>query len=376
MAGRGTDIKLDPRVKELSGSIKMGYQEYKLGGLVVIGTEKHETRRIDNQLRGRSGRQGDPGLSQFLVSPQDDIMRIFGGDKLFGLFNGGMFASIPNDEPLAESGMLTKRINTVQKQVEGRNFDTRKHVLEYDDVLHNHRLAIYSRRNRILEQENIHEDILSIVKEQTENIVDGIIIDEKFSDWNLEHIVDELNNFAEFDIITIDDITPLQRKEEVMSFVEKKLLEKIKEIMGLVEENDFYDFEKKLYLQSIDELWMRHIDDMSHLREEVAFEGYAQKQPLVVYKERAFDKFITLLNEMGFKVIKGLITSSPKQHIEQVEVDEKMLEMLLQNSSQNNQNTSLGNIENLLSDAAASYKLRPEENDGIRVYQANQTKPL
>jgi len=177
MAGRGTDIKLDARVKELSGSVKMGsektgVQEYKLGGLIVIGTEKHETRRIDNQLRGRSGRQGDPGLSQFLVSPQDDIMRIFGGDKLFALFNGGIFASIPNDEPLAESGMLTRRINTVQKQVEGRNFDTRKHVLEYDDVLHNHRLAIYSRRNKILEQENVHEDILTIIKEQTQNIVE------------------------------------------------------------------------------------------------------------------------------------------------------------------------------------------------------------
>ena len=363
MAGRGTDIKLDPRVKELSGSIKIGYQEYRLGGLVVIGTEKHETRRIDNQLRGRSGRQGDPGLSQFLVSPQDDIMRIFGGDKLFGLFNGGIFASIPNDEPLAESAMLTRRINTVQKQVEGRNFDTRKHVLEYDDVLNNHRLAIYSRRNKILEQESIHEDILTIIKEQTQSVVEGIIIEERVTDWDIERIVTELNAFAGFDIVTSDDITPLERKEDVMELIEKNLLEKITTLMSQVAESDFYDFEKKLYLQSIDELWMRHIDDMSHLREEVAFEGYAQKQPLVVYKERAFDKFLSLLGEIGFKVIKGLVTASPHQQIEQVEVDEKMLEMLLQNSAENGSEASLGNLENLLSDAAASFRTSPEDNE-------------
>jgi preprotein translocase subunit SecA len=115
----------------------------------VIGTEKHETRRIDNQLRGRAGRQGDPGLSQFMLSPQDDIMRIFGGNKLFAILSS--FESHPENDPLIESKMLTKNITTIQKQVEGRNFDVRKHILEYDDVLNHHRLAIYSRRNRILE---------------------------------------------------------------------------------------------------------------------------------------------------------------------------------------------------------------------------------
>ena len=118
MAGRGTDIKISEEVAKLSGSVQIGEQTYELGGLYVIGTEKHETRRIDNQLRGRSGRQGDPGLSQFLVSPTDDIMRIFGGDKLFAIFNSPMFAGLPADEPLAESSMLTKRITSVQKQVE------------------------------------------------------------------------------------------------------------------------------------------------------------------------------------------------------------------------------------------------------------------
>lgn len=362
MAGRGTDIKLDARVRELTGSVKIGYQEYNLGGLIVIGTEKHETRRIDNQLRGRSGRQGDPGLSQFLVSPQDDIMRIFGGDKLFALFNSQMFASIPNDEPLAESGMLTKRINTVQKQVEGRNFDTRKHVLEYDDVLHNHRLAIYSRRNKILEQETVHEEILDIIREQSASIVDGIITADAPNDWDLAHITTELNSFAEYDIITEEKLAEFVKKEEVIEHIITSLLEKIESLKSQVAEADFYDFERKLYLQSIDELWMRHIDDMSHLREEVAFEGYAQKQPLVVYKERAYDKFISLLSEIGFKVIKGLITASPTQKIEQVEINEKDIEMLLQNTDSGDLK-DLGNLENLLSDAAAQYRLKPEENE-------------
>ncbi len=150
MAGRGTDIKLGEGVAEL-------------GGLAILGTEKHETRRIDNQLRGRAGRQGDPGMSQFLISPADDIMRIFGGDKLFAMFNSGFFASLPADEPLIQSKTLTKRITTIQKQVEGRHFDMRKHVLEYDDVLNQHRLIVYGRRQKMLEDfargESAHSDI-------------------------------------------------------------------------------------------------------------------------------------------------------------------------------------------------------------------------
>ena len=153
MAGRGTDIKIDDRVRTLTGVVQLdgaaGSQEYPLGGLFVIGTEKHETRRIDNQLRGRSGRQGDPGLSQFMISPQDDIMRIFGGNRLFSILSS--FESHPEHDPLIESKALMRNITTIQKQVEGRNFDIRKHILEYDDVLNQHRLAIYARRNRILE---------------------------------------------------------------------------------------------------------------------------------------------------------------------------------------------------------------------------------
>lgn len=173
MAGRGTDIKIDERVRTLTGTVKIegvaGAQEYTLGGLYVLGTEKHETRRIDNQLRGRSGRQGDPGLSQFMLSPQDDIMRIFGGNKLFAIL--ASFESHPEGDPLIESNMLMKNITTIQKQVEGRNFDIRKHILEYDDVLNHHRLAIYARRNRILEGIDIHGEIMSMLETEVARIV-------------------------------------------------------------------------------------------------------------------------------------------------------------------------------------------------------------
>ena len=272
MAGRGTDIKVSDEVRNLSGEVVVEGQTYKLGGLAVIGTEKHETRRIDNQLRGRSGRQGDPGLSQFMVSPQDDIMRIFGGDKLFSIFNAQMFASIPDHEPLIESGMLTKRIDGVQKQVEGRNFDVRKHILEYDDVLNQHRLVIYGRRNKILEQGEIHEDIISMVRTQAEAFVDGILYSDDKYEWDFDHLIAETNTFAGKEILRTEHITDTEDKEAIKEIVANQFVATIEAIRASGKTEDFADFERKLTLQSIDELWMQHIDAMAHLREEVAFE--------------------------------------------------------------------------------------------------------
>lgn len=348
MAGRGTDIKVAENVRSLSGEVNVEGQIYKLGGLAVIGTEKHETRRIDNQLRGRSGRQGDPGLSQFMVSPQDDIMRIFGGDKLFSIFNAPMFASIPDHEPLLESGMLTKRIDGVQKQVEGRNFDVRKHILEYDDVLNQHRLVIYGRRNKILEQGDIHEDIIAMVRMQAQSFVDGVLYSDDKYEWDFDHLVAETNTFAGKEILRLDHITDGEDKEAIKEAVANQLVANIEATRASGKTEDFADFERRLMLQSIDELWMQHIDAMAHLREEVAFEGYAQKNPLIVYKERAFDKFVALLGEIGFKVTKGLLTASPHEQIEQIELDDNMLQALL--ATDDNELKNL-NINNLLADA-------------------------
>ncbi|MDQ1343429.1 MAG: preprotein translocase subunit SecA [Patescibacteria group bacterium] len=368
MAGRGTDIKISPEVASLSGTLEIGEQTYELGGLYVLGTEKHETRRIDNQLRGRSGRQGDPGLSQFMVSPQDDIMRIFGGDRIFSLFNSPLFASIPDDEPLAESGTLTKRITGVQKQVEGRNFDIRKHILEYDDVLNHHRLVIYGRRNRILEQESVHEEVVRAFADLAERLITESKAETDDVDANF--LVKSCDEYAGRAIISQDDLT--SDDESVLAEIVKNAFLKAFEPQMLGQPEAFADYEKRLMLQSIDELWMRHIDEMAHLREEVAFEGFAQKQPLVVYKEKAYDKFVTLVDEIGRKVTKGILTATMDEPVEQIQIDESKLEEVLEGLSAGNAD----GLMNLLSDEAvfkAALGANSGNEEGVRVIRAGES---
>jgi len=314
MAWRGTDIKLSPEVIEL-------------GGLIIIWTEKHESRRIDNQLRGRSGRQGDPWMTQFLISPTDDIMRIFWGDKLFSVFNSPMFASIPANEPLAESGMLTRRITSVQKQVEGHHFDIRKHVLEYDDVMNQHRDIIYTRRDKILDSENIDGDVIDMIKSQVEKAVMAEASEIVHTD-TLWEIREKLNDFLNSEFITESDLEEDKAKniediEDLKDYVINKALEKFDEIKSKFEdEEQVFELERRLVLQSIDELWMMHIDNMSRLRQDVAFAGYAQKNPLIVYKWKAYDKFVELLDEVEFKVTKALFMATPKTEIEVINMPE------------------------------------------------------
>lgn len=318
MAWRGTDIKLAEGVKEL-------------GGLYIIGTEKHETRRIDNQLRGRAGRQGDPGVTQFLVSPNDDIMRIFGGDKLFGVFNSSMFASLPDEEPLTESRMLTNKVTSVQKQVEGHHFDTRKHVLEYDDVMNKHREIIYSRRNKILESQNIDEDIHEMIQTQVRKFVEAEI--ERMGEYlDKKELIRLVNEFLGHPIIddTLeqDDIFALQKSPEISKYIAQIAIEELHKIKSVFKsEEAFFEFERRIVLQSIDELWMKHIDSMSNLRQEVAFEGYAQKNPLVVYKEKAFVKFQDLIDEIEYKTTKAIYSiKNSTVVIETVAPDESQMQ--------------------------------------------------
>jgi preprotein translocase subunit SecA len=335
MAWRGTDIKIDERVRTLTGKIKIegaaGAQEYPLGGLYVIGTEKHETRRIDNQLRWRSGRQGDPGLSQFMLSPQDDIMRIFGGNKLFGIL--ASFESHPEWDPLVESKMLTKNITTIQKQVEGRNFDIRKHILEYDDVLNHHRLAIYSRRAKILSGADIHTEVLEMLQREVDRIVDiANWSDESLDLEGVTRILEAVNVFAESELITANDLSNAENYAEVKARVFSLLSGKIETLRNTGTEDEFAEFERRLTLAAIDELWMNHIDSMAHLREEVAFEGYAQKNPLIIYKERAYDKFVILIDTVGLRVVKWLLTAKPREGIEEVNLEETLLSKYAENA--------------------------------------------
>lgn len=328
MAGRGTDIKIDDRVRTLQGKVVLdgaaGKQEYPLGGLFVLGTEKHETRRIDNQLRGRSGRQGDPGLSQFMLSPQDDIMRIFGGNKLFAIL--ASFESHPESDPLIESNTLMRNITTIQKQVEGRNFDIRKHILEYDDVLNHHRLAIYSRRNRILEGEDIHKEIVDMVWSESSRIVELSHLEhEEVGIETYMNLTEKINDFSESELAKPEMFHECTSSEDLVVITNNLLSGKIESLRDTGSDGDFSEFERRLTLAAIDELWMQHIDRMAHLREEVAFEGYAQKNPLVVYKERAYDYFVEMVRNIEHRVVKGLLTAKPREAIDEVRLEETLL---------------------------------------------------
>lgn len=322
MAGRGTDIKLGEWVKDL-------------GGLIILGTEKHETRRIDNQLRGRAGRQGDPGMTQFLISPNDDIMRIFGGDKLFGVFNSPMFAALPDNEPLTQSSMLTRKVTGVQKQVEWHHFDSRKHVLEYDDVINKHREIIYARRNTLLTQSDDWEVLEKRIKDMVYNKIRSLVmtLEAKWGkDAQKSNIVESVHNYLWRNII--DD---LLEKEDISGIIGSSVLADYIADRAVAEidilkseapsENAFHELVKRIMLQAIDRLWMNHIDGMSKLREQVAFVWYAQKQPLMVYKEKAFDKFHDLLSEIELKTVKAVFSINPNTQIKIQRIDDSKLEV-------------------------------------------------
>ncbi len=314
MAWRWTDIKLWDWVVEL-------------WWLFIIWTEKHETRRIDNQLRWRSWRQWDPWVTQFLISPNDDIMRIFGWDKLFWIFNSPMFASLPDNEPLAQSSMLTRKVTSVQKQVEWHNFDIRKHVLEYDDVINKHREIIYRKRDKILDSENIDEDVKEMITSQLNMLIESSLND-KSEEWDRKKFKEDVNDFLGTQLIddTIEnnDIDWINLKNEMKKYIIEMALEELEKIKNEnFSDEQFYDLERNIVLQSIDELWMKHIDSMSRLREEVAFEWYAQRNPLVVYKEKAFWKFEDLINTLSFKVTKTIFTIKENIKINQMNINEE-----------------------------------------------------
>lgn len=267
-------------------------------------------------------------MTQFLISPNDDIMRIFGGDKVFSVFNSPMFASIPDNEPLAQSGMLTKKVESVQKQVEGHHFDARKHVLEYDDVINKHREVIYSKRNKILDAGDIHEDIKVMIQDQIISFVNGEIAKYQENELNRSKLTKKVNDFLGItlinDTIENDDINALD-EDQIAEYISKIALEEFEKLQENTTAEQFHELERRVMLQSIDELWMRHIDGMSKLREDVAFEGYAQKNPLVVYKEKAYDKFRNLINELEYKVVKAIFSVKNIAQVEEVKMSEEEL---------------------------------------------------
>ncbi len=331
MAGRGTDIKLGEGVADL-------------GGLCILGTERHESRRIDNQLRGRSGRQGDPGESQFFVSMEDDLMRLFGGDRLKTMMER---LNVPDDVPL-QNGIVSRSIEGAQKRVEGHHFDVRKHVLQYDNVMNKHREIIYTRRQKILvklaESENrddsqlatrnsLHEDVLNSMRSEGRSIVLTHATDKDNELWGYKEMNETIatlhpqlkQELSEENLRKFDDADTLADHvaNTIVAFYEKKCSEHAPEVSAIAE--------RVVTLRSVDTHWMDHIDDMSHLREQVAFSGYAQRDPLIEYQDRGFQKFRTLIQNIDSAIVRMLlqidfVQFAPRKVLEEAEQELRNLQ--------------------------------------------------
>jgi preprotein translocase subunit SecA len=307
MAGRGTDILLGgnpefmakaeaghdapaERIEELTKKYKASCEEDKrraieAGGLFIMGTERHESRRIDNQLRGRSGRQGDPGESLFYLSLEDNLMRIFNGERIQKIMNT---LKVPEDEPIT-ARMVSRAIEGAQRKVEGHNFDIRKHLLEYDDVMNQQRTAIYGMRKQILKGDDIETTVLDMLSEITSAILDAFVpVDAKRDDWDLDGLNTALQR--QFGISldgNLSNIGSSQEMTKALSDQIKAVYDRQKAELG----NIFEQISRMLLLQTIDQRWKEHLELIDHLKEGIHLRGYAQKDPLIEYKKEAFDAF-------------------------------------------------------------------------------------
>ena len=300
MAGRGTDIKLGEGVKEL-------------GGLCVIGTERHESRRIDNQLRGRAGRQGDPGVSQFFVSLEDELMVRFGTDRIKTLMQTAGF-----DDQAIRSKIFTGSIESAQKRVEGNNFDIRKQLLQYDNVMNEQREIIYKRRNEILDSDSIHERVLDSFKDYISSIVNKYLISEEENKYeNLKDYVNKnLLKMKKIKLSDIDGKMPEEVSQEIFEVLSEDYEKKINELpWELVSE-----FEKAISLRVIDTNWMNHINNMEHLRDGVGLRGYANEDPLQAYIKEGYQIFDNMMDKISEETSLFLLRAEIRQNIERKEV--------------------------------------------------------
>ena len=309
MAGRGTDIKLGEGVKEL-------------GGLCVIGTERHESRRIDNQLRGRSGRQGDPGFTQFYLSFEDDLMVRFGSDKYKGMLANLGFTG----DQVVQNKMLAGSFESAQKKVEGNNFDIRKQLLQYDDVMNNQREIIYGKRNEILDQDSIHESTLKLLKEHvTDLVMDHLIETTKLEDKDYDEILESANeNLLKTHRIAISEIKG-KSKDEVIDLLSDLVIKDYEEKLQDIPEEIVDEFEKAITLKVIDDHWMEHISIMSQLREGIGLRGYANENPLQAYTMEGYELFDMMLSRINKDVSLYLLKAEIRQNIERKENTQKTM---------------------------------------------------
>ncbi|HIQ57681.1 TPA: preprotein translocase subunit SecA [Candidatus Gracilibacteria bacterium] len=340
MAGRGTDIKLGEGVEEL-------------GGLFILGSERHESRRIDNQLRGRSGRQGDRGETQFFVSLEDSLMRIFGGERMISMMDS---LNIPEDLPI-ENGFITRGIENAQKRVEGAHFDRRKHVLQYDNVMNKQREIIYGKRKSLLGHANVNGEFLEMIREEVENLVNVYTANRESHKWDIKEIYEDISSFHknkenfnlqilkncdstdEIKILAVNHLTQAYNTK-IKLFIDHAALEKVL---------------KQISLRVTDTLFIEHIQSMTDLKEQVSLQGYGQRDPLMEYKKEAFHLFTKLLNDIRKKKLSMFF------HIE-IKPSQPNQQTVRQEHQNKNLQTNTAAIQkNLQSDI--SEKLKQEESD-------------
>ena len=301
MAGRGTDIKLDDESKAF-------------GGLKIIGTERHESRRIDNQLRGRAGRQGDPGESRFYISLEDDLMRLFGSEKLMGMFNA---LGVPENEQI-EHKMLSKAIENAQMKIETNNYGIRENLLKYDEVMNEQREVIYEERRRVLDGENMRNVIMKMITDIVENAVDLSISDEQTpEEWNLTELNSLLLSIIPLPPITLNEDQKKMKKNELKHMLKEsatKLYEAKEAEFPQAEQ--IRELERVVLLKVIDNKWMAHIDDMDQLREGIGLQAYGQKDPLVEYKMSGYEMFDAMTASIREDTVRTLYHIRVEQKVE------------------------------------------------------------
>ncbi len=304
MAGRGTDIKLDDAAKAA-------------GGLKIIGTERHESRRIDNQLRGRSGRQGDPGESKFYISLEDELMRLFGQERLMSLFNA---LNVPEDQEI-EHKTLSSAIETAQKKIESNNFGIRKNLLEYDQVMNEQREIIYSERRRVLDGESMRDVIYKMITDIVDNTVDMVVREDVDSaEWDLKELNSLLLPVIPLDPVTAKDVSGIKKNglKQLLKEKASKLYE-AKEAQ-FPQAESIRELERVILLKVIDKKWMDHIDDMDQLRQGIGLQAYGQKDPLVEYKMSGYDMFDSMTANIQEDTVKLLMHVRVEQKVEREQV--------------------------------------------------------
>lgn len=383
MAGRGTDIKLggspEMRAKKRTGTNpnpdyyekvlaeeyakwQSDYNEVKeLGGLYVIGTERHESRRIDNQLRGRSGRQGDPGRSKFFLSLDDDLMRLFGGENLKNVMSKiGMRAGEPIEHP-----WINKSIEKAQTKVENRNFDIRKHLLEYDDVLNEQRSFIYEQRNAILEDENLIERIYATLEEFISEKFDEYSSSSKAEKEERARLIKDIFREKFSYTLTEEDFANIDKKnheEEINEFVEH-FTKELKEKEALAGKENLNMFIRYQYLQAIDKKWLDHLENLESLREAVYLRSYGQKNPLTEYKLEGFDIFYSMLDDIRIEIASRLVRVQIRTE-EEAHASRQMRS--IQGNAQHNSMGSFSGSGHGMGPTALSARSRPENAQVVR----------